>query len=137
MPDKHKEGGKDGDGDRGLGPGRRTRRSSRGEKGEDEGRDADDTMNEEDEEDEEEEDEEEEDLWQAVHALLEFRPMTSFETVKQDEAAQAMPLMTSTDTTNVFFGNLPCYVFFRLYQKLYERLLKAKTLADDLQVFQP
>ena len=41
--------------------------------------------------------------------------------------------MTSTDTTNVFFGNLPCYVFFRLYQKLYERLLKAKTLADDLQ----
>ena len=30
-------------------------------------------------------------------------------------------------------GNLPCYVFFRLYQKLYERLLKAKTLAADLQ----
>jgi len=33
----------------------------------------------------------------------------------------------------VFYGNLACYVFFRLYQKLYQRLLNAKQLAQIAQ----
>jgi len=94
MPTKHKDGGKDGERvlggvERGLGGvGRRTRRSSRGEK-EDEGRDGDDTMHtDDDEEEEDEEEEEEEDLWQAVHALLEFRPLTSFESTDKVAASE-------------------------------------------------
>ena len=33
--------------------------------------------------------------------------------------------------TNVMFGNLTCYIFFRLYQKMYERLKMAKDLARE------
>lgn len=33
------------------------------------------------------------------------------------------------DETKVLYGNLSCYVFMRLYQKMYERLKKAKDLA--------
>ena len=40
------------------------------------------------EEEEDEEEEEEEDLWQAVHALLEFRPLTSFESTDKVAASE-------------------------------------------------
>jgi hypothetical protein len=33
----------------------------------------------------------------------------------------------------VFYGNFSCYVFFRLYEKLYQRLLNAKQLAQQAQ----
>ena len=49
----------------------------------------DDTMHtDDDDEEEEEEEEEEEDLWQAVHALLEFRPLTSLESTDKMAASE-------------------------------------------------
>ena len=33
------------------------------------------------------------------------------------------------EQTKALYGNLSCYVFVRLYQKMYERLKKAKDLA--------
>ena len=45
-------------------------------------------MHTDDDDDEEEEEEEEEDLWQAVHALLEFRPLTSLESTDKMAASE-------------------------------------------------
>ena len=110
---------------------RRSRRSSRG--GDDEtgtGGDPDETMNDSENDDDEDDDDEEDDLWQAVHSMAEFSPIKCFTISKQEKEDLAVPFVSDTGT--LFYGNLPCYVFFRLYQKLYERLLKAKTLAHDL-----
>ncbi len=38
-------------------------------------------------------------------------------------------LRNAGSTTRLIFGNLPFYVFFRLYQKLYQRLADARSLS--------
>ena len=34
------------------------------------------------------------------------------------------------DKANILYGNLACYVFFRFYQKLYQRLAKVRVLSE-------
>eukprot|EP00960_Hanusia_phi_P059805 764295-Hanusia_phi.AAC.4 len=72
----------------------------------------------EEEDTEEESDDEDHDIWQSVH-----RPSL---------VVCHILFHYKFSGVHVFYGNLSCYVFFRLYQKLYERLLKAKNLANEM-----
>jgi hypothetical protein len=111
-----------------------------------------DKMEEEEEndgEDEDEGDDDQDDLWQAVHSLSpQWQPMRSLRSPltnsRHEEGAGGAAGMDGEEEggiwklevkagVKVFFGNLSCYVFFRLYQKLYQRLLNAKELAHAVQ----
>lgn len=75
------------------------------------------------------------DIWQAVHSHPDYQPLKVF--LEADGAAARQQsdatVVTGTKDMRVFYGNLSCYTFFRLYQKLYERLEIAKKLSEDMQ----
>ncbi len=66
-------------------------------------------------------------MWQAVHALSGFHPLNV--APEGNNALFDQDLRNAGSTTRLIFGNLPFYVFFRLYQKLYQRLADARSLA--------
>ena len=86
---------------------------------------------------EEEEEEEGEDLWQSVHSLspcwLPLTPLADGQGGEGDEADGGIWGLRVEKGVKVFYGNLSCYVFFRLYQKLYQRLVNAHFLAQVVQ----
>jgi len=89
----------------------------------------------EEEDTEEESDDEDHDIWQSVHSLsTEFLPLKTYAEAKNGQVDDIMfsSYPKAQSGVHVFYGNLSCYVFFRLYQKLYERLLKAKNLANEM-----
>jgi len=112
------------------------------------------------EEEEEESDDDQDDLWQAVHAQspywLPLRCLRQHQSAaesgahaEEDAGADAVSgagaarrdaeedaglwRLKLNSGVKVFYGNFSCYVFFRLYEKLYQRLLNAKQLAQLAQ----
>lgn len=79
--------------------------------------------------DEDEDDEDDEDdLWQAVHCMHGFSPLNVG--VGKESAFDTTILgSTASPSVKLLFGNMHLYVFFRLYQKLYQRLADARALS--------
>ncbi len=69
-------------------------------------------------------------MWQAVHALSGFHPLNV--APEGNNALFDQDLRNVGSSTRMIFGNLPFYVFFRLYQKLYQRLADARSLAATM-----
>jgi hypothetical protein len=144
---KNGEGGKDEDDDE---------EEDKGEKGDGDDDKMEDEEDERDDEEEEDSDDGQDDLWQSVHSQTPpWLPLRSLRSQPGgppgeagageggwqdkgigDQGGEEDGGIWKLDVkpgVKVFYGNLSCYVFFRLYQKLYQRLLNAKDLAQHVQ----
>eukprot|EP00960_Hanusia_phi_P029785 748174-Hanusia_phi.AAC.1 len=70
-----------------------------------------------------------EDIWQTVYTFPDFSPVSLLQEGSSEKPRSQLD-GGDLEQTGIFYGNLKCYYFFRLYQKMYERLSKAKELAQ-------